>query len=238
MSEPRYPNCLNQKSKPSNFCPGCGYGIILKALGQVIDEMEIAPRTVMAVDIGCNLLAWDYYKLDTIQTHHGRVTPLTVGYKRAKKDSVMIGIAGDGGLYAIGLQGFLHAAHRDDAVTIIGVNNTIYAMTGGQLAPTSLPYQVTDSSPDGKFTYDKPVFGPELTKDWANSQAYLARASVLNVPELKQMLKKAIERQIEGHFSFVEVLSFCPTNWKTDAKETIEMTENLEKIFKTGVING
>ena len=237
MIEPKIAKCVNSTSKPSNFCPGCGYGIILKTLGQVIDEMDIAPRTVFSIDIGCNLLAWDYFNLDSIQTHHGRVTPLAVGYKRAKKDSVVIGLAGDGGLYAIGLQGFLHAAHRDDPVTIIGVNNTIYAMTGGQLAPTTLPGQDTDSSPGGKFTYDKPVLGPELVKDWANEKAYLARASVLNVPQMKQMLQQSLERQLAGHFSFVEILSFCPTNWKTDAKETIEMVQRLEDTYKIGVIN-
>jgi 2-oxoglutarate ferredoxin oxidoreductase subunit beta len=237
MIEPRRPQSVNSKSKPSNFCPGCGYGVILKILGQVIDEMEIAPRTVFSVDIGCNLLAWDYYELDTVQTHHGRVTPLAVGYKRANKDGLMIGVAGDGGLYAIGLQSFLHAAHRDDAVTIIGVNNTLYAMTGGQLGPTTLPHQVTDSSPEGKFTYDKPILGPELAQGVANREAYLARASLLNISQMKQMLKKAIERQIAGHFSFVEILSFCPINWKTNARESIEMVELMEKTFKVGVIN-
>jgi 2-oxoglutarate ferredoxin oxidoreductase subunit beta len=236
--DPRYPNCINIKSKPSNFCPGCGYGIISKVIGQVIDELEIAPRTVFTLDIGCNLLAWDYYKLDTIQTHHGRVTPLAVGYKRAKKDSVTIGIAGDGGLYAIGLQSFLHAAHRDDPITIIGVNNTIYAMTGGQLGPTTLLGQATDSSPEGKFTYPKPIFGPELAHEVADDKAYIARASVLNIPQMKQMLRQAIERQAQGHFSFVEILSFCPTNWKTDAKGSIEMIEKMEKTYKTGVISG
>ncbi len=235
--EPRYPKCLDPKTKPSNFCPGCGYGIILKTLGQVIDEMEVAPRTVFAVDIGCNLLAWNYYKLDTIQTHHGRVTPLCVGYKRANRESVTIGIAGDGGLYAIGLQSFLHAAHRDDPVTIIGVNNTIYAMTGGQLAPTSLLGQVTDTSPQGKFTYEKPVLGPELAKEMASSSAYLARGSILNIPQMKGMLKAAIERQLAGHFAFVEIMSYCPTNWKTDAQQSIETLEKLEETFKVGVIN-
>jgi 2-oxoglutarate ferredoxin oxidoreductase subunit beta len=149
----------------------------------------------------------------------------------------MIGVAGDGGLYAIGLQSFLHAAHRDDAVTIIGVNNTLYAMTGGQLGPTTLPHQVTDSSPEGKFTYDKPILGPELAQGVANREAYLARASLLNISQMKQMLKKAIERQIAGHFSFVEILSFCPINWKTNARESIEMVELMEKTFKVGVIN-
>lgn len=235
--EPRISDCINNKSKPSNFCPGCGYGIILKTLAKVIDELEIGPRTIFALDIGCNLLAWDYYNLDTIQTHHGRVTPLTVGYKRANKESLTIGIAGDGGLYAIGLQSFLHTVHRDDPVTIIGINNTIYAMTGGQAGPTTMPNQETDSSPAGKFNYQNPILGPELAKNLAHEKAYLARASVGNIDQMKTMFISAVKRQLEGHFSFVEVLSFCPTNWKTEPKGSFEMIEKMTKFFPVGVIN-
>jgi 2-oxoglutarate ferredoxin oxidoreductase subunit beta len=236
MIEPRTPRVTNMMTKPSNFCPGCGYGIFLKTLGAVIDEMEIAPRTIIALDIGCNLLAWDYYKLDTVQTHHGRVTPLASGYKRANKDSVTIGIAGDGGLYAIGLQSFLHTARRNEPVTIIGVNNTLYAMTGGQAAPTTLPGEETDSTPGGFFTYDKPFYGPELVKQVATGKPFVARASVLNIPQMKGFLRMAIENQMKGHFSYVEILSFCPTNWKTDAKGSIEMIEKMQKAYKCGVI--
>ena len=238
MTEPRVPKCINIDSKPSNFCAGCGYGIMLKTLGEIIDEMAIAPRTVFALDIGCSLLAWDYYNLDTIQTHHGRVTPLIAGYKRANRNSISIGIAGDGGLYAIGLQSFLHTAHRDDPVTIIGVNNTVYAMTGGQLAPTTLPGEVTDTSPEGRFTYEKPIFGPELAKEVADKDAYIARASVLNIVQMKQFIREAIECQIRGHFSCVEIISFCPTNWKTEADKSIEWVKVMEETFKVGVING
>lgn len=238
MDRPRMPKCIKTESKPSNFCPGCGYGIILKTIGEIVDEMEIASKTVFGIDIGCNLLAWDFFDLDTIQTHHGRVTPLISGYKRGQKESVVIGIAGDGGLYAIGLQSLLHTAHRNEAVTVIGVNNTLYAMTGGQAGPTTLSHEITDSSPEGKFTYEKPFFGPELVKEVAEEGAFLARASVLNVADMKAKIKKAIESQRSGHFSFVEILSFCPTNWHTNAKETFEMVEKMEAIYPLGVING
>jgi 2-oxoglutarate ferredoxin oxidoreductase subunit beta len=237
MIEPRIARSVNMESKPSNFCPGCGYGIILKALGEVIDEMEVGPRTVFGIDIGCNLLAWDYYKLDTIQTHHGRVTPLISGYKRGQKESVVIGIAGDGGLYSIGLQSLLHTAHRNEAVTVIGVNNTLYAMTGGQAGPTTMKNEVTDSSPNGKFTYDKPFFGPELVKNVAEKGAFLARGSVDNIANLKQLLKQAIENQLKGNFSMVEVLSYCPTNWKTNARETIDRLDVMKKVYPLGVID-
>jgi len=236
MIEPRIPRVTNMLTKPSNFCPGCGYGILLKTLGSVIDEMEIAPRTVITLDIGCNLLAWDYYKLDTIQTHHGRVTPLASGYKRANTDSVTIGIAGDGGLYAIGLQSLLHTARRNEAVTIIGLNNTLYAMTGGQAGPTTMPGEDTDSTPGGMFTFPKPFYGPEMVKQAATGNAFVARASVLNIPQLRGYLKTALENQLKGDFSFVEVLSFCPTNWKTDAKGSIDMVEKMQKTYRLGVV--
>lgn len=235
MTEPRIPKVVNPDTKPSNFCPGCGYGIILKVLGQVIDEMEIAPRTVIGLDIGCNLLAWDYYKLDTIQTHHGRVTPTISGYKRGQKDSVAIGIAGDGGLYAIGLQSLLHTAHRNEPVTVIGVNNTIYAMTGGQSAPTTLPHEVTDTTPGGNFTSKEPVFGPGLVRQVAAKGAFIGRASVNNIPVMKSMMKKAIEAQLAGNFALLEILSYCPTNWKTDAKATMEYVDKMAETFKLGV---
>lgn len=238
MTKPRMPKSLKIESKPSNFCPGCGYGIILKTLGEVIDEMEIAGKTAIGIDIGCNLLAWDYYDIDTIQTHHGRVTPLISGYKRGEKESVVIGIAGDGGLYAIGLQSLLHTAHRNEPVTVIGVNNTVYAMTGGQAGPTTLDHEVTDSSPAGNFTSHKPFYGPELVKDVIVENAYLARVSVLNIGDLKLKLKKAIETQLNGNFSFVEILSFCPTNWKTNAKETIEMVKKMQEVYPLGEISG
>ncbi len=237
MLEPRMPKSLKVDSKPSNFCPGCGYGLTLKILGEVIDEMEIATKTFIGLDIGCNLLAWDYFDIDTFQTHHGRVTPLLSGYKRAEKDSISLGIAGDGGLYSIGLQSLLHAAHRNEPITIIGVNNTLYGMTGGQAAPTTMPGEVTDTTPGGEFTNEKPIFGPELVKEVAHEHAYLARATVLNLPGLKMMMKKAIEAQIKGNFALVEVISMCPTNWKTNAAETIEFARKMSETFKTGVIN-
>lgn len=238
MEGPRMPKVVKPTSKPSNFCPGCGYGIILKTLGEVIDELEIAPRTVFGIDIGCNLLAWNYYNLDTAQSHHGRVTPMVSGYKRAQKESVAIGIAGDGGLYAIGLQGLIHTAHRNEPVTIIGVNNSVYAMTGGQSSPTTFSHEVTDTTPEGKFTADKPIYGPELLLNVASEKAFIARASVNNIIGLKNTLKKAIQAQLAGNFSLVEIVSYCPTNWKTDAAATIEFSKKLEEIYPVGVLRG
>ena len=238
MINPRIASVIKKESKPSNFCPGCGYGIILKILGEVIEEMEIAPRTVLGIDIGCNLLAWDYFDIDTAQTHHGRVTPMLAGYKRGQKESVALGIAGDGGLYAIGLQGLIHTVHRNDPVTIIGVNNTVYAMTGGQASPTTFYNEVTTTTPEGSFTSKSPIMGPEMLAPLASEGAFIARASVNNIPTLKGYIKKAIKAQLAGNFSLVEIVSYCPTNWKTDAAGTIEFSKKLETIYKPGVLSG
>src|SRR3989304_4502940 len=162
MENAKFPKCYKASSKPSNFCPGCGHSLILKTLGQVIDGFEIAKKPVFGIDIGCSLLAWDFYDIDTVQTHHGRVVPTVTGIKLGNPKAVSIAYMGDGGGYAIGLQSLIHSALRNDNITVVVVNNTLYAMTGGQKSPTTLPREITDSTPDGKFTLEEPFFGPEL----------------------------------------------------------------------------
>ncbi|MGI6096939.1 MAG: thiamine pyrophosphate-dependent enzyme [Dethiobacteria bacterium] len=223
MSEISMPQCWHLESKPHKFCPGCGHGIILKALGMAIDELEIQDRTVFGCDIGCSLLAWNFFDLDSIQTHHGRTTPVIVGLKRANPELIGIAYMGDGGGYAIGLQHLMSAAIRNELITVILANNTVYAMTGGQMAPTTLPEQKTETSPFGRKVKEagKPVNGPEMLAAVADDNAYIARGSISKVLKLKQIIKKALKNQSEGRgFSFVEVLSSCPTNWRTNAKDT------------------
>ena len=231
------PKCLNPASKPSLFCPGCGQSIILKHLGFVIDEMDIKDKVTLGIDIGCSLLAWDYYNFDIIQTHHGRTAPVMVGYKMARDKRVAIAVMGDGGAYAIGLQSLIHAAFRNNPITAIVINNTEYSMTGGQMAPTTLPKEITTSSPAGK---DEKLFGgafhgPELLRQVARSDAYIARASVSNPTMLERILSRAIKSQVEkNNFSFIEILSICPTNWKTNARESFEFLTKMEKIYPIG----
>jgi 2-oxoglutarate ferredoxin oxidoreductase subunit beta len=202
-------------------------------LGQVIDEMGIADKVVFMVDIGCSLLAWDYFDLPTTQTHHGRTVPTAIGFKMADPGKIVIAYMGDGGAYAIGLQHTLTACLRNNPLTTIVVNNTLYGMTGGQLAPTTVDNEITTTTPGGKTEFTT-LKGPELLRPIANSQAYLARGSTDKPLVLKQYLKKALETQIKNNYAFVEALSFCPTNWKTDAQKTIERLQDLEKIFKVG----
>jgi 2-oxoglutarate ferredoxin oxidoreductase subunit beta len=233
MDNPRFPKCYKTESKPHKFCPGCGHPIVLKMLGQVIDKMGITDKVVFMVDIGCSLLAWDYFDLPTTQTHHGRTVPTAVGFKMAAPEKIVIAYMGDGGAYAIGLQHTLTTCLRNNPITTIVVNNTLYGMTGGQLAPTTVDNEVTTTTPGGKNEFTT-LKSPELLKTIADKEAYLARGTTDKPLVLKQYLKKALETQIKGHFAFVEALSVCPTNWKTDAPKTIQRIQELEKIFKLG----
>jgi 2-oxoglutarate ferredoxin oxidoreductase subunit beta len=229
---PSWPKCFKTESKPHPFCPGCGHPVVLKMLGKAIDELGIANQVIFLIDIGCSLLAWDFFDLPTSQTHHGRTIPTAVGFKMADPEKTVIAYVGDGGGYAIGLQHTITSCLRDNPITTIVVNNTLYAMTGGQMAPTSTTGQTTTTTPDGRK--GTTLHGPEMLATIAHPQAYLARGSTDKPLILKQSLKKALQAQKEGHFSLIEALSACPLNWKTNAQETIEKMKELEKTFPLG----
>lgn len=202
-------------------------------LGQAIDEMKIADKIIFLVDIGCSLLAWNFFDLPTSQTHHGRTVPTAKGFKMADPSKIVIAYVGDGGGYAIGLQHTITSALRGDQITTVLVNNTLYAMTGGQAAPTTIKGQVTTTTPTGKKKAQfAKIKGPEILSQIAPKDSFIARGSTNQPLVLKQYIKQALEAQIKGDYSFVEALSACPLNWRTDAKETIGRMEELEKIFK------
>jgi 2-oxoglutarate/2-oxoacid ferredoxin oxidoreductase subunit beta len=232
------PECWRRETKTHKFCPGCGHGLVLKALGEAIDELGIQDRIVFGCDIGCSLLSYDFFNCDTIQTHHGRTTPVVTGVKRARPDRICIAYMGDGGGYAIGSQHLVNAAARGEKVTAILVNNCNYGMTGGQMAPTTLPGMKTETSPYGRDIDETgyPTQGPEMVAAITREGSYVARGTIAKLPQLKKMLKKALETQMEGTgFSFVEALSSCPTNWSTNAKDTWNFVENeMTKYFKVG----
>ena len=232
------PNSWLESTKPDYFCPGCGHGITLKQLGYAIDDLKIQRNTTFGIDIGCSLLAWNFFEMDTIQTHHGRTTPVMVGYKMSKPERIAIAYMGDGGGYAIGLQSLIHACFRNDPITVILVNNGNYAMTGGQMAPTTMPGDITPTSPDGnKEGFGEGFKGPELLSTLCNKKAFIARASISKPIVLRNVLKKALQNQIENKaFSFVEVLSICPTNWKLGAKQCFEKLDDVEKFYIPGVL--
>lgn len=236
--QPVMPKSWKAENKPHKFCPGCGHGLILKLVGEVIDELKIQEQVVLGCDIGCSLLAWDLLDVDTTHTHHGRTTPFITGAKRARPDIIGLAYMGDGGGYAIGSQHLVNAAMRNEKITVILVNNTNYGMTGGQMAPTSLPGQVTETTPYGRDpeVTGHPTQGPEMVAAITPDTAYVARGTVANPRKAKEYIKKAIENQIAGRgFSFVEILSGCPTNWRTNATDTWKFIETeMAQAFKVG----
>jgi len=233
------PKSWNKETKPHMFCPGCGHGIVLKQLGFAIDKLNIASNTTLGIDIGCSLLAWNFLNINTVQTHHGRTTATMIGYKTAKPKRIAIAYMGDGGGYAIGLQSLLYAAFRNDPITVILVNNGNYGMTGGQEAPTTMPGDVTPTSPEGAPEFGSGFKGPELVASIAHEKAFIVRATVSKPLVLNSMIDKAIENQIKNNsFSFIEVLSICPTNWKMNAKQCFEKIDVMEKFFPTGILKG
>ena len=240
MVQPKMPRCWRVESKPHKFCPGCGHGIILKFLGEAIDELGIQDRVVFGCDIGCSLLAWDFFNLDTVQTHHGRTIPVMTGIKRARPELLCIAYMGDGGGYSIGAQHVVAAASRNEKIMALLANNTVYAMTWGQMAPTTLTGQKTETTPFGRepAVAGLPLQGPEMVAAIATEGAYVARGSISKPRQLKAFLKKGLENQIAGRgFSFIEALSACPTNWRTNAKETWAFVEDeMAKCFKVSEI--
>ena len=235
---PQMPKSWRLESKPHKFCPGCGHGLVLKALGEAIDELGIQDKVAFGCDIGCSLLAWDFFDIDSVQTHHGRTTPVMTGIKRANPDIICIAYMGDGGGYAIGSQHLVNSASRNEKITTILVNNCNYAMTGGQMAPTTLPGMKTETSPYGRDVEQTgyPTQGPEMVAAITRESAYVARGTISNLKQLKNYLKKALENQMAGRgFSFVEALASCPTNWRTNAKDTWAFVEQeMPKYFKVG----
>ncbi|MCW2276977.1 thiamine pyrophosphate-dependent enzyme [Heliophilum fasciatum] len=238
LLEPKMPRSWRRASKPHKFCPGCGHGDVLKALGTAIDDLGIQDRVVFGCDIGCSLLAWDFFECDTVQAHHGRTTPVITGIKRARPDRICIAYMGDGGGYAIGAQHLVNAATRNERITVILANNTNYAMTGGQMAPTTLPGQKTETCPYGRDieAMGNPTLGPEMVAAITKENAYVARGTMANMRQLTTMLKKALQNQIDGRgFSFVEALASCPTNWRMNAKSTWDFVEKeMPNYFKVG----
>ena len=227
---------------PLHYCPGCTHGIIHRLVAEVIDELGIDGRTIGVAPVGCSVMAYDYFTCDFIQAPHGRAPAVATGVKRADpENNVVFTYQGDGDLAAIGTAETVHAAARRENITVIFVNNAIYGMTGGQMAPTTLPGQVTQTSPYGRDveTVGYPVKVCELLQN-VDGAAYLERVSVnnpANVRKAKAAIKKAFQNQLEGKgFSLVEVVSTCPTNWgMTPEKALTWLEENMLPYYPLGV---
>lgn len=203
---------------PTHYCPGCHHGIIHRLVAEVLDELQLTDRTIGIASVGCSALAYDYFNVDMVQAAHGRAPAVATGIKRVRPDGVVFTYQGDGDIAAIGTAEIVHAAARGERITTIFVNNAIYGMTGGQMAPTSLVNQVTTTSPYGRKleSAGMPIRLTEMlaTLDGAKFLARVAVNNPVNMAKAKAAIKKAFETQVAGlGFSMVEVLSTCPTNW-------------------------
>jgi 2-oxoglutarate ferredoxin oxidoreductase subunit beta len=226
---------------PLHYCPGCHHGIIHRLVAEVIDELKVRDRTVGVVPVGCSVLAYDYFNFDTQEAAHGRAPAVATGVKRVHPDNVVFTYQGDGDLASIGCAEIVHAAARGEKITTIFVNNAIYGMTGGQMAPTSLPGQVTTTSPYGRKVESAgmPIKVCEMLSTLAETK-FIARVAVnnpANMAKAKAAIKKAFEVQLSGlGFSIVEVLSTCPTNWGMSPIEAMTwMEKNMMTYYPLGV---
>ena len=210
-----------------SYCPGCTHGIVHRLVAEAIDELGIEGKTVGIAPVGCSVMAYNFFSCDMIEASHGRAPAVATGVKRALPDNIVFAYQGDGDLASIGTAEIVHAAHRGEKIVTIFVNNAIYGMTGGQMAPTSLVGQVTQTSPYGRDpkTQGYPIRICELLAT-LDGPAYLERVtvnSVKNVKRAKKAIKKAFQNQIDGKgFSLVEVLSACPTNWGMTPQKALE----------------
>lgn len=208
-----HPDALTQV--PTHYCPGCTHGIAHRLIAEVIDEMELASQTIGVASVGCSVFSYRYFKTDFAQAPHGRAPAMATGIKRVSPERLVFTYQGDGDLASIGAAEILHAAVRGERITVFFLNNAIYGMTGGQMAPTTLPGMVTTSSPLGRS--DDGVLRMSELLAQVDGSAYVVRRSLHDVVQIKRA-KKAIRRAFEVQraglgFSMVELLSSCPTNW-------------------------
>ena len=225
----------------THYCPGCTHGTIHRMVGETIDELGIGGRTVGVAPVGCSVLIYNYFNVDFQEAPHGRAPALATGAKRARPDLVVFTYQGDGDLASIGTNEIIHAANRGEKFTTVFVNNAIYGMTGGQMAPTTMPGQVTTTSPAGRDPASAgfPMRMCELLST-LRTPSYVVRTSV-HTPQLMVQTKKAIRRafelQMESRcFTFVEVLSTCPTNWGISPVKSLKwLQDNMLPYYPLGV---
>ena len=225
----------------TNYCPGCPHGIVHRLVAECIDELGVEGDTVGIAPVGCAVTSPDFFGCDMIEAAHGRAPAVATAVKRVHPDNVVFAYQGDGDLASIGMAETIHAATRGENITVIFINNAIYGMTGGQMAPTSLPNQVTQTSPYGRdvATAGYPIRVCELLSS-LDGVAYLERVTVdcpKNVRKAKKSIMKAFRNQVDGvGYSLVEVVSTCPTNWGLTPQDSFDwMRENMLPYYPLGV---
>ena len=225
----------------THYCPGCGHGIAHRLVAEVIEELGIREKTIAIAPVGCAVLMYDYFNCDMIECPHGRPPAMATGIKRVQPDKIVFTYQGDGDLAAIGTAETIHAANRGENITVIFINNAIYGMTGGQMAPTTLTGMRSTTSQDGRGEHGE---GPPLKVcellSALDGVCYLERTAVStpkDVNATKRAIKKAFQNQIDGKgFSMVEVLSMCPTDWKLSTAKSVDFVNNeMKEAFPLGV---
>jgi len=232
------PEALSER--PTHYCPGCTHGVIHRLVAEVIDELGVRGRTVGIAPVGCAVLAYNYFTFDFQEAAHGRAPAMATGIKRVRPDLIVFTYQGDGDLASIGMGEIIHAANRGEKFTTIFVNNAVYGMTGGQMAPTTMPGQRTTTSTSGRDVDDvgMPIKMAELLAA-LQTPGYIARQTVIKpkyIVRAKKAIKKAFTYQLEGRcFSLVELVSTCPTNWGLTPEEAVKWTEDtLLSYYKLG----
>jgi len=236
----RRPDLLSDVS--THYCPGCGHGIVHRLLAEVLGDLGLGPRTIAVAPVGCAVLAYDYLRLDFVEAPHGRAPAVATGVRRVRPDAFVLAYQGDGDLAAIGTAEIVHAAARGEAITVIFVNNGIYGMTGGQMAPTTLLGQRTTSTPGGRDarTAGYPLPITEMLA-LLPGVGYAARGSIADpssVGKAKALIRRACEVQVaEGAFAIVEILSTCPIGWGMTPREAARhLADDVPATYPLGVM--
>ena len=230
-----------QADRATHYCPGCHHGIAHRLITEVLHELNLAERTILVPSVGCSAFIYDYMQLDCIEAPHGRASAVATGVKRARPDAIVFAYQGDGDMASIGLAEAMHAANRGEKITVFFVNNTVYGMTGGQMAPTTLVGQKTTTSPKGRNlqTEGGPIRMAEIMAQ-LDGVVYAARCaldSVKHIRDAKKVIRSAFEVQCsKAGYSFVELLCGCPTNWHMDAiSANKHISEAMIPVFPLGI---
>ncbi|HOT27084.1 MAG TPA: thiamine pyrophosphate-dependent enzyme [Candidatus Ozemobacteraceae bacterium] len=227
-------------ANPTHYCPGCDHGVVHRLVAESVDELGLAERTIGVAPVGCSVFAYEYFNLDFISAAHGRAPAVATGIKRCRPDSIVFTYQGDGDLAAIGTAEIIHAANRGENISVVFINNAIYGMTGGQMAPTTLIGMKTATSPYGRDASlsGNPIKMSEMIAV-LDAPAYVTRVTIntpANLMKAKKAIKNAFQLQKDGKgFSFVEVLCICPTNWGKPPVEAHKwLAENMIPVFPLG----
>jgi len=230
------------KDAKMHYCPGCGHTIVNRLVAQVIDELGIRGKVIGTAPVGCAVLLYDYFNCDIIECPHGRIPAVATGIKRTHPDNIVFVYGGDGDLLSIGMAETIHSANRGENLTVIFINNAVYGMTGGQMAPTTLIGQKTLTTKKGREAESTgmPIRICEMLAT-LGKPVYIERVAVndaKNIQKTKEAIKKAFKNQIEGKgFSFVEILAMCPTNWKMSVNDSFKYVGNeMSSYFPLGKV--